>query len=94
MNRLKELTERFRREVEFYKDVLAHERTPRLSRWLLAAALFYASMPIDIIPDFIPVLGHLDDMIIVPGLVALALKMIPKDVIQECRSRQRLNPPS
>jgi len=44
-------------------------------------------LPFDLIPDFIPVLGQLDDILIVPGLIYLALKMIPKDIITECREQ-------
>jgi uncharacterized membrane protein YkvA (DUF1232 family) len=47
----------------------------------------YAVSPIDLIPDFIPVLGQIDDLIIVPAGIAVALKMIPKDVMAECRQR-------
>jgi uncharacterized membrane protein YkvA (DUF1232 family) len=43
--------------------------------------------PVDLIPDFIPVLGHLDDVIVVPVLFGLALILIPKNVVQECRER-------
>ncbi len=74
--------------------LIGDERVPTRTKLVLAGLGVYLVSPWDLIPDFIPVLGHLDDMIIVPGLVALALKLIPKDVIQECRSRQRLNPPS
>jgi uncharacterized membrane protein YkvA (DUF1232 family) len=42
-------------------------------------------LPFDLSPDFIPVLGHLDDLVIVPGLVILAMWLIPQDVITECR---------
>ena len=60
----------------------------RLSRKLLAGAVVvYAVSPIDLIPDFIPVIGLLDDMIIVP--LGLALKMIPREVMEEHRREAR-----
>ena len=57
-----------------------------MAKVLIGAAIAYALSPIDLIPDFIPVLGHLDDLIIVPLLVYMALKLIPKDVVEECRA--------
>ncbi len=47
----------------------------------------YAFSPIDLVPDFIPILGYLDDLLLVPLGIALALKMIPQDVLAECRER-------
>lgn len=66
---------------------LRHARTPRMAKFLLWLAIGYVLLPFDLIPDFIPVLGQLDDVLIVPGLVYLALKMIPQEVIGECRER-------
>ena len=83
------LVRRFSQEIELYRLVLRHPRTPRASRLLLGAAIAYAASPIDLIPDFIPVIGHLDDLIIVPLLIRLATRLIPKDVITECRNQGR-----
>ncbi|MCD9025367.1 YkvA family protein [Cohnella silvisoli] len=63
-----------------YKD----NRTPWYAKVFAVCVVAYAFSPIDLIPDFIPLLGYLDDVILVPLGVALALKMMPKAVIQEC----------
>lgn len=75
-------------EIAYYRALSTHERTPRISKWLMALALVYLASPIDLIPDFIPVLGQLDDLVIVPFLVWLALKFIPEDVRRECRENK------
>jgi uncharacterized membrane protein YkvA (DUF1232 family) len=64
-------------------------RTPWYARVLAAAVAGYAFSPIDLIPDFIPVLGYLDDLILIPLGVALVLKLIPIQVMQECREKSR-----
>ena len=79
--------QRIRRELAVWRAVAVHPRTPRAARWLLGAALAYLVSPIDLIPDAIPVLGQLDDLVIVPGLVALAVRLVPQDVVAECRGR-------
>ena len=85
IRRLKAATESFEKELKVYELVLRHPKTPKLSKWLLGIAAAYFVSPIDLIPDFIPILGQLDDLLIVPGLAFLAIKMIPKDIILECR---------
>ncbi len=81
----RDLIRRFSQEVEFYRRVLKHPDTPRAAKLLLSAAIAYAASPIDLIPDFIPVIGYLDDLLILPLLIWTALRLIPKSVILECR---------
>jgi uncharacterized membrane protein YkvA (DUF1232 family) len=64
-------------------------RTPWYARVFMAAVIAYALSPIDLIPDFIPVLGYVDDLIIVPAGIYLAIKMIPEGVFAECRVKAR-----
>jgi CubicO group peptidase (beta-lactamase class C family)/uncharacterized membrane protein YkvA (DUF1232 family) len=65
-------------------------RTPWYARLLVAAVVAYALSPIDLIPDFIPVLGYLDDLILIPLGIALALRLIPAEVMAEARERARI----
>lgn len=62
-------------------------RTPWYARVVAAIVVAYAFSPIDLIPDFVPVLGYLDDLILVPLGIALALRLIPPDVMVDCRAR-------
>jgi uncharacterized membrane protein YkvA (DUF1232 family) len=60
-------------------------RTPRAAKVIVAGIVAYALSPIDLIPDFIPVLGCLDDLIVLPLGIYLALKIIPPEVLADCR---------
>ena len=64
-----------------------HPGTPWYAKLLAAGIVAYALSPIDLIPDFIPVLGLLDDLILLPLGIALAIKLIPPEVMTECRAR-------
>ena len=86
---MKKILKNFQRELRIYQLVLRDERTPKWSKWLLATAIGYAVSPIELIPDFIPILGHLDDIIIVPVLVWLAISMIHKKVIEDCHRQAK-----
>ena len=85
MKRIKAGARRLRREVAVYRLVLKDRRTPLLAKLLLGAALAYALSPIDLIPDFIPVLGHLDDLLIVPLIGWVARRLIPAAVMEDSR---------
>jgi len=74
-------------ERETYALILAyrHPRTPWHARVWTVLVLAYALSPVDLIPDFVPVLGYLDDLLLVPLGISLALRMIPPEVMRECR---------
>jgi uncharacterized membrane protein YkvA (DUF1232 family) len=76
-------------KTETYALYLAYKdsRTPWYARLCAALVVGYAFSPVDLIPDFIPVLGYLDDLVLVPLGVALVLQMIPRDVLAESRDR-------
>jgi uncharacterized membrane protein YkvA (DUF1232 family) len=81
----KDLARSFKRELTIYQRVLADSRTPVQAKICLGLAVGYLCMPFDLIPDFIPVIGHLDDVIIVPALVYLGLRFVPPELVAEHR---------
>ena len=89
MQRARDLKNRLKTELDVYRLVLIDPRTPRLSKILLSAGIGYFLSPIDLIPDFVPVLGQLDDLLIVPGLLYAALRAVPPEVVEDCRQKVR-----
>jgi len=90
-DRWKSISKTLKHELKVYQLVLRDPRTPKPAKWLLGLAVGYILLPFDLIPDFIPLVGHLDDIIIVPVLVILALRLVPAEVILDCRNRTGTN---
>lgn len=85
LERIKAVGQDLKRELKVYQLVIKDGRTPKWPKFLLGCVVGYVLLPFDIIPDFIPVVGHIDDVIIVPALVYLALRMIDPEVVEDCR---------
>lgn len=86
---MKHTVKKVKIEVMTLYRLARHPRTPWYCKLVAGASAAYALSPIDIIPDFIPVIGYLDDIVIVPIGMWLAFKLVPGDVLEECRDRAR-----
>src|SRR5438552_10241758 len=84
--RLRERARQMKRETVALALAARHPRTPWYARLLIAAVVLYAVTPVDLIPDFIPVICLLDDLLFVGLAVALAVRFVPAPVLDECRS--------
>ena len=84
---MKAVARSLKSELRVYQGVARDPRTPLLAKALLGLAVGYTLMPFDLIPDFIPVIGHLDDLVIVPLLIVAVWRLIPDEVLQDHRSR-------
>ncbi|HEK86187.1 MAG: YkvA family protein [Candidatus Saccharicenans sp.] len=87
LEKLKSRAERLKNEVLALSLALKDRRTPLLAKILIGLTVSYAISPIDLIPDFIPVLGYVDDLLILPALIALSINLIPQEVLDDCRAR-------
>ena len=88
--KLKEKAKQLKTDVPAVFLALKGKNTPWYAKLFAALTVAYALSPVDLIPDFIPVLGYLDDLIILPLLVALTVKCIPKDVFEEYRKQAQM----
>ena len=87
LSRAKESARRLMRELHALYLAYKDPRVPWTAKVFCAIVVGYALSPLDLIPDFIPVLGYLDDLILLPVGIWLALKMIPPQVMAECRQQ-------
>lgn len=85
--KLKIISKQIKRELAVYRLLLKHPQTPLVSKVLLWLAVGYLLLPFDLIPDFIPIIGQLDEVVVIPLLVYLAFLLIPKALSQECREQ-------
>lgn len=85
----REKARQLRNEVYVLYLAFRDPRVPWYARAFIIAIIAYALSPVDLIPDFIPVLGYLDDLIIIPAGIYLALKMVPREVRDEYREKAK-----
>ena len=84
-DKLSQIAAKLKAEFAFYKRLQQHPQTPKLAKALLWLAIGYLVMPFDLIPDFLPVIGQLDEVVIIPLLLYWALRLTPQAVIAACR---------
>lgn len=84
---MKERAAALKRDIPAVFLALKAKKTPLPAKILAGITVAYALSPIDLIPDFVPVLGYLDDVLLLPGLIALTVKLIPREVLAECREQ-------
>ncbi len=90
--KLKQRTRQLKSEVQVLMIAYTDRRTPLIAKLLVTITVGYLLSPIDLIPDFIPVLGLLDDLIIVPILISISLKLIPAVIITDAREKVKNDP--
>lgn len=82
---LKDRAKKLKNDIPALVLALRRKDTPLAAKITAAVTVAYALSPIDLVPDFIPVLGYLDDIILLPALVALTVRLIPPEIFGECR---------
>ena len=82
---LKARARQLKRDVPAVFLALRDKRTPIIAKVIAAITVGYALSPVDLIPDFVPVLGYLDDVILLPALIVLTIQLIPTEVFEQCR---------
>ncbi len=87
LEKLKDRARHLKQEIHSLYLAARHPNTPWYAKLLVAGIVAYAFSPIDLIPDFIPVLGYLDDLILVPLGIVVAIRLVPPEVLAECRRR-------
>jgi len=87
--KLKEKAKELKEKLPIIYIAMKSKQTPWFAKIVAFSVIIYALSPIDLIPDFIPILGYLDDLIILPFLIILAFKLIPKDLMEEFKEQAK-----
>lgn len=87
LQKLKSRAEKMKTCLSVLYLAFKDKRTPWYAKAIVFMVVSYALSPIDLIPDFIPVLGYLDDLILIPAGITLAIKLVPDEVLRECRDK-------
>ena len=82
---IKDIAKKLKLDIPTIYIALKKKETPVIAKVFAMVTVVYALSPIDLIPDFIPVLGLLDDFILLPMLIVITIKFIPKDILSQCR---------
>jgi len=92
IHELEKKVKQLKKEITAIYYAYQHPKMTLLPKCIILFTLGYALSPIDLIPDFIPVLGYLDDLIILPALLLLAIRLIPADIMAESRKKAEILP--
>lgn len=92
MKSWREKARRLRTEVHALYLALRDPRVPWYAKALAGMIVAYALSPVDLLPDFIPVLGYVDDLLLIPAGILLTRRLIPVEVLEECRQRAKSEP--
>ena len=82
---LKEKVKQLKSDIPAIFLAMKKTETPWYAKLMAFITVAYALSPVDLIPDFIPVLGYIDDVLILPGMAAITIRLIPAEVMSECR---------
>ena len=92
IEKFKARAKKLKQEVQALYYAYQDPRIGWAAKTLTIFTIAYALSPVDLIPDFIPILGYLDDLIIIPFLITLSIKIIPNDILEECRQKAKETP--
>jgi len=92
LEKLKIKVKNLKKEITALYYAYQHPKTSVLPKIIILFTLGYALSPIDLIPDFIPILGYLDDLLILPVLITLSIKLIPQEIMEESREKAENQP--